>query len=522
MGLSLPRGHMSDALLEDLGLLPPPACPQGPHGPAQQVEREEDEQEPLRMGGHDEHAEHHEHEDLGGPAAREVHFLEAVVAEGRDHEERDDHRTHAHGRGLPARHLHAFEKEGGGGDDTRRGRRGQPHEVAAVRHALVDVEAGETEGAADHEEEGPQPGDPPGVRQGEGVEDEGGGDAEGHHVGERVELDAELGGRPGQPGHLAVEDVQDHAHEDRHRRLHEARLGREHDGEKAAKEIGGGEETGEQKDAAARVLAQLLPAAPPRMPRPLSALMPTPHRSTPMTVSPPLTLSPIFTRISVERGTTRSVRDPKRISPYRSPAASLSPTRTRHTMRRASTPAPCLVANALDPTGHRRSIHVHVERREKDGGPHRPPHPRVLYLVDPHHAPVRGSQHEPRRERRRALRVAKEAEAGESHERQSHRRRPPAYDSQNTRGRRGDEDKRPPLRGDGDSHAPAAYIRGGLIQDIILRSRPPTSSIGWSASRFRMARNPARWAWFSRIHSRANWPVWISPRIFRISTLVSG
>jgi hypothetical protein len=29
------------------------------------------------MGGHDEHAEDDEHEDLGGPAAREVHFLEA-------------------------------------------------------------------------------------------------------------------------------------------------------------------------------------------------------------------------------------------------------------------------------------------------------------------------------------------------------------------------------------------------------------------------------------------------------------
>ena len=77
MVLSLPGERMSDSLLEDLGLLHPPACPQGPGGTTEQVQGEEDEQEPLRMGGHDEHAEDDEHEDLGGPAAREVHFLEA-------------------------------------------------------------------------------------------------------------------------------------------------------------------------------------------------------------------------------------------------------------------------------------------------------------------------------------------------------------------------------------------------------------------------------------------------------------
>src|SRR5438093_235140 len=65
-------------------------------------------------------------------------------------------------------------------------------------------------------------------------------------------------------------------------------------------------------------------------------------------------------------------------------------------------------------------------------------------------------------------------------------------------------------------------IRGGLIHDIMARSRLPTSSIGCSASRRRIARNPARLAWFSSTHSRANWPDWISARIRFISALVSA
>ena len=44
-----------------------------------------------------------------------------------------------------------------------------------------------------------------------------------------------------------------------------------------------------------------------------------------MMVSPPRTRSPTATRTSVPRGAIRSVRDPKRISPKRCPASSLSP-----------------------------------------------------------------------------------------------------------------------------------------------------------------------------------------------------
>src|SRR5215468_1242556 len=304
----------SRALLRHLHLLRAQAHPHEAPRAAQQVEGEEDEEEPLRMGGDNEHAENHEHQHLGGPAAREVDLLEAVVAKGRDHEEGDDAR-------------------GGGG--------GQSHEVPAIRHTLIDVEAGETQGAADHEEEGAEPGDPSRLGEGQRVQHEGGRHAEGHRVGQRVELHAELGGGPGEASDLAVEDVQDHAHEHRHRPLYEAGLRGQHDGEETAEQISGGKQAREEEDAATRMLAQLLPPATTRMPGPLPTRMPTSHRSTPMTVSPPLTRSPTFTRISADRGTSRSVRDPKRISPKRSPAASLSPRSTRQTMRRASTPAIC-------------------------------------------------------------------------------------------------------------------------------------------------------------------------------------
>src|SRR3972149_10563916 len=58
-----------------------------------------------------------------------------------------------------------------------------------------------------------------------------------------------------------------------------------------------------------------------------------------------------------------------------------------------------------------------------------------------------------------------------------------------------------------------------LIQLIMERSSFPTFSIGCSASFLRIAKKLGRPAWFSRIHSRAQGPVWVSPRIFCISAL---
>src|SRR5262249_55525839 len=112
------------------------------------------------------------------------------------------------------------------------------------------------------------------------------------------------------------------------------------EGEEPAEEVPGGQQARQQEDAAAPLLTELLPAPPPRAARAFTRHMPAPHDlSTPITVSPPLTRSPSLTRISVPRATTRSVRDPNRISPSPPPAWSLPPGRTGHTMRRASPPA---------------------------------------------------------------------------------------------------------------------------------------------------------------------------------------
>src|SRR5438309_587667 len=545
------------SLLVDHRLIQAAAHPHGARGTAQQVQREQDEQEPLRMRGHDEHAQDHEDEHLGGAAAREVHFLEAVVAEGRDHEEGDHHRAHADGGGLPAPDLRPFQEQRGGGDDARGGGGGQTHEVAAVRHALVDVEAREPEGAADDEEKGPEPGHAAELLEGEGIEHEGGRDAEGHHVREGVELHAELGGGPGQPCDLAVEDVEDHPHEDGHRRLDEAGLRGEHDGEEAAEAVARGEEAGKQEDAPPRMLAELLPAPAPRMARAVPALMLSPsHRSTPMMVSPPRTLSPTRTLSTAPRGTMRSVREPNRIRPYRSPAWSLSPGRTRHTMRRASTPPIRLTpTRALPPSRATVQPSFSLEASSRYAARKRP----SAYWTS-RTSPATGERFTctSRGDRKMDTRVARPTQPSSTSAtpitrpsagartapvtaggvRSGSRKKPRHASAKSARGAAAHHRpiqprihaaaaagtiKRQPSTATGmRTRSPPRYTRGGLIQDIILRSRAPTSSMGCSASRRRWARKPARWAWFSSTHSRANWPDWISPRIFFISALVSS
>src|SRR6266851_3397275 len=302
----------------------PTARPQRAGRAAQHVGGEEQEQEPLGMGGHDQHPQHHQHQHPGGPAAGEVDLLEAVVAEGGHHQDRHQIGPRRDDRPEPAGDLVVTQEQHHRGHDARRGRDRQPDEVATVGHARVDVEAGEAQGAADREHEGA-------------------GHPERDHVGEGIELHPELGRGLGEPGHLAVQHVQDHRHEERDRPLDEAGLGGQDQGQEPAEQVAGGEQARQQEDSAPRLLAQLLPLPPPGT-TPRLAGVSSSHRSTPITDSPPRTRSPTRTRISVEPGTTRYVREPKRISPYRWPARRLSPGRTRHTMRRASTPAICLTA----------------------------------------------------------------------------------------------------------------------------------------------------------------------------------
>src|SRR5581483_5829248 len=294
--------------------------------------------------------QHHQDQHAGRAPAREVDLLEAVVPEGGHHEDRHRVGARRDEGAEPARDLVVAQQQHHRGHDAGRGRDGQAHEVPAVGDPRVDVEAGQPQGPADGEEERAQPGRASEGSQREGVEQEGGRHPERDHVRERIELHAELGGGLGEPGDLAVEHVEDHRHEEGHRGLDEPGLRGHDQGPEAAGEVAGGQQAGEQEDPPPRLLPQLLPFPSPGSAPALARVTP-PHRNTPMTDSPPRTRSPTFTRSSVPRGTTRSVREPNRISPYRSPARSVSPGRTRHTIRRATTPAICRTATrAVSPS----------------------------------------------------------------------------------------------------------------------------------------------------------------------------
>src|SRR5262249_32915361 len=152
------------------------------------------------------------------------------------------------------------------------------------------------ERAADPEQKRAEPRRPAEVLQRKGVDEECRRDAEGHDIGQRIELDAELAGGLHQPRDAAVEQVHDHRDEDRQRRVGEPPFHREQEREEAAEEVAGGEETREQDDAAAALLAQLAPASSPR------SLVARDHHAVPSTLTPPVTRSPARTMTRVPRG----------------------------------------------------------------------------------------------------------------------------------------------------------------------------------------------------------------------------
>src|SRR3989304_604431 len=186
---------------------------------------------------------------------------------------------------------------------------------------------------------GGRPGGPSQLRQRPGVQQEGGGHAERHHVGQGVELKPELGRGVGEPRHFAIEDVQQDGSQNGDSRVRVPAVRRQQHRQESAEEVRGGQQARQQEDPPPALFPQALPPAPPRGPGALAADQPPSHLSTPMIVSPPRTLSPGRHRTALPRGMKRSVRDPKRISPKRPPPPSLSPGRTRHTTRRATTPA---------------------------------------------------------------------------------------------------------------------------------------------------------------------------------------
>src|SRR5262245_41504609 len=160
-------------------------------------------------------------------------------------------------------------------------------------------------------------------------------DSKGDHVGERIELNPEIARGPGQTGHPAVHAIQERC--DEHRdggplifALHAA-----NDGDVAAQQIPGREQAGDEIGTATEAGSR-----PNLHARSLSTRSArSTGRARAMTVRPPFTLSPTDTSGSTPGGSIRSVRDPNRIRPMRSPLPTASPGRFVQTMRRARTPA---------------------------------------------------------------------------------------------------------------------------------------------------------------------------------------
>ncbi len=77
----------------------------------ERVAHEQQEREDLVVGGHDHHPQHHHQQGLQRAPPGEVDLLEAPVAEGRDHEEREHVGAHGDGALDPPGQLHALQDD---------------------------------------------------------------------------------------------------------------------------------------------------------------------------------------------------------------------------------------------------------------------------------------------------------------------------------------------------------------------------------------------------------------------------
>ena len=147
-----------------------------------------------------------------------------------------------------------------GPDEAAEGARGrrdrEPDEPPLVHDVDLDVEAGEARGAADREEEGDEEARAAEGREPPVVDEKGGRDAEGDDVAEGVQLLAERGGRPGQPGDAPVDPVEERRDEDEDRRGLERPPGGGVEREKAAEDVARGEERGQHVDPPANPAAR--------------------------------------------------------------------------------------------------------------------------------------------------------------------------------------------------------------------------------------------------------------------------
>src|SRR5439155_7424821 len=187
----------------------------------------------------------------------------------------------------------------------RRGGDGQAHEVAAVADVALDVEPGQPQRAAGHEEEGGQPAHPGYGAEGPGVGEQGGGHAEGDDVGQAVQLPAELARGSRHARDPAVEHVEDDGPRDERRRLAVLAVEGLDDRPEAQEEVAGREQAGQDG------------RAPPEAAGPHRLA----HGRSPTTVTPATARSPFCTRSRTSRGRKTSTRLPNLIIPTRSPAA---------------------------------------------------------------------------------------------------------------------------------------------------------------------------------------------------------
>jgi hypothetical protein len=196
--------------------------------------------EGRELGGLDEPKDHQADEGQGpGLDGFQFQLFEAGIGNGGNHHQGDDHRedgdavqfditevflvpphdfVHENTLAVPA---FPAGQENIAGQDARRRRAGQAHEMAFFLDLRLDVETGQADGGANHVKN--RDGNTPHVQvtQDGKVNEDGGRHAETYQVGEAVEFHAKLAGRSRGPGDHPIEEISEGRDDDEFRREHE-------------------------------------------------------------------------------------------------------------------------------------------------------------------------------------------------------------------------------------------------------------------------------------------------------------
>src|SRR2546426_1320425 len=208
------------------------------------------------------------------------------------------------------------------------GGRGKPDERRLGGAGLCHVEARQPDRRRHDVEEAEDPLRLAGVGEDERVDQECGRDAEADDVHQAVELRPEMAAGVGEPGHAAVQRVEDPREEDVPARAIELATAGQNHGPDPEEQIEQREQARDDDH---------------HSPHTWGAREPGPSHSpySARTDAPARTRSPTLTRTAgrLERGKNTSTREPKRIIPMRCAWATRSPVRPSVTMRRAISPA---------------------------------------------------------------------------------------------------------------------------------------------------------------------------------------